>query len=79
MYNPLLPKKQEFQCFKGPEAPSLAKAVVPAGEFMSANILPKGTSVRKKFVPPFKKPDPALKEVEEKDEEACKEPAYKNL
>jgi hypothetical protein len=36
------------------------KAIVPAGEFVSANMLPKGTSVRKKFVPPFKK-DSTLK------------------
>lgn len=27
-------------------------------EFVSANSLPKGTSIRKKFVPPFKKEEP---------------------
>jgi hypothetical protein len=41
----------------------MAKAVIPAGEFISANSLPKGTSVRKKFVPPYKKPDAPLKEL----------------
>jgi hypothetical protein len=35
---------------------------------MSANSLPKGTSVRKKFIPPYKKPDVPLKELEEKPE-----------
>jgi hypothetical protein len=35
---------------------------------MSANILPKGTSVRKKFVPPYKKPETNLKDINEKDE-----------
>ena len=40
----------------------IAKAVIPAGEFMSANTLPKGTSVRKKFVPPYKK-ESNLKEL----------------
>jgi hypothetical protein len=44
-----------------PDIPLIAKAVIPAGEFMSANSLPKGTSVRKKFVPPYKKEAP-LKE-----------------
>ena len=33
-----------------------AKAVIAPGEFMPASVLPKGTSVRKKFVPPYKKP-----------------------
>lgn len=47
---------------------------------MSANILPKGTSVRKKFVPPYKK-ESNLKELEEKteEEEGAKDPLYKNL
>ena len=48
---------------KPPEIPLAAKAVVPAGQFMSASILPKGTSVRKKFVPPFKKTEANLKEL----------------
>ena len=57
-----------------------AKAVVPPGEFVSAGVLPKGTSIRKKFVPPFKKPEGNLKEVDEKDEEEqCKDPTFKNL
>ena len=41
----------------------LAKVVVPAGEFMSANTLPKSTSIRKKFIPPYKKPEGSLKEI----------------
>jgi len=37
------------------ELQSIDKNKIPPGEFISASILPKGTSVRKKFVPPFKK------------------------
>jgi hypothetical protein len=47
-----------------PEVPLSVRAVVPPGEFVSAGILPKGTSVRKKFVPPFKKPDTVLREID---------------
>jgi len=48
---------REINSYQGqPQLPSFVKSLVPAGEFMSANSLPKGTSVRKKFVPPYKKP-----------------------
>lgn len=50
-------------------------------EFVSANVLPKGTSIRKKFVPPFKKAEKdeqkAMKENKDGDDEM--DPMFKNL
>jgi hypothetical protein len=43
-------------------------------EFVSAGSLPKGPSIRKKFVPPFKKPEKAEKEENLKSREPAGAP-----
>ena len=53
-------------------------------EFISANSLPKGTSIRKKFVPPFKKAEnqeskPVKLPADSKEGEDGMDPRFKNL